>query len=167
MKNKHALDKLDIRILRILSLEGRISWRELADKIGLSMTPTLRRVRALEQSGIILGYSTTIDESKLAGSISIFVSITLNQQISTALASFEANVGRIPQVMSCFLMTGGSDYLLRVVVRDLPEFTRVVDRLTKIEGVFHIQSSFALKPVIQRQTPDFDAVTYPDSSGQL
>ncbi len=161
MKNKHALDRLDMKILRILSTEGRISWRELADKISLSMTPTLRRVRALEESGIIRGYSATIDESKLAGSISIFVSITLNQQISTALTSFESKVGKIPQVMSCFLMTGASDYLLRVVVRDLPEFTRVVDRLTKIEGVFHIQSSFALKPVIQRQSPDFEAVDLP------
>ena len=146
-----GLDGFDRRILRILSRDGRIAWKDLADAIGLSMTPTIRRVRRLEQAGLIEGYAARLNEERLAGSISVFVSVTLERQTEGALATFEAELAKSPKVMSGFLMTGGADYLLRVVVRDLNDYQRfVMDVLSRIPGVAHIQSSFALRPVLQR-----------------
>ena len=146
-----ALDSYDQRILRILSREGRIAWKDLADAIGLSMTPTIRRVRRLEQAGLIEGYAARLNEERLVGSISVFVSVTLERQTEAALATFEAELAKSPKVMSGFLMTGGADYLLRVVVKDLNDYQRfVMDVLSRIPGVAHIQSSFALRPVLQR-----------------
>lgn len=146
-----GLDSYDQRILRILSKDGRIAWKDLADAIGLSMTPTIRRVRRLEQAGLIEGYAARLNEERLAGSISVFVSVTLERQTESALATFEAELAKSPKVMSGFLMTGGADYLLRVVVRDLNDYQSfVMDVLSRIPGIAHIQSSFALRPVLQR-----------------
>jgi len=148
------LDRTDLKILSELSRNGRVSWRELADIIGLSLTPTLRRVRQLEKSGYITGYSAHLDESRLAGGMSLFVSITLEKQSQDALDRFEREIAASPQVMSCFLMTGDADYILRVVVEDLAGYQAfLTSTLTKIPGVAHIKSSFALKAVLNRQAP--------------
>jgi Lrp/AsnC family transcriptional regulator, leucine-responsive regulatory protein len=151
MNATSELDKIDRRILRLLSEDGRMAWRDLADQVGLSLTPTIRRVRLLEERGYIDGYAARLNEERLAGSMTVFVSVTLERQSGQTLSIFEQEVARIPNVMSCYLMTGGADYLLRVVVRDLAEFQRFLsDGLTRIPGVAHIQSSFALKPVLAR-----------------
>lgn len=130
-----------------------MSWRELADEIGLSLTPTLRRVRRLEEQGYIHGYSANVDERRLVGSIIVFVSITLVRQTGDILDAFEKKISTLPEVMSGFLMTGGSDYLLRVVVRDMDHYQTLLSVLTHVEGVAHIQSSFALKAFINRPAP--------------
>ncbi len=147
-------DRTDIKILAELSRNGRVSWRELADTVGLSLTPTLRRVRRLEKAGYITGYSAHLNESRLAGGMSVFVSITLEKQSQDVLDRFEREIAAAPQVMSCFLMTGDADYVLRVVVDDLAGYqTFLTSTLTKIPGVAHIKSSFALKTVLNRQAP--------------
>jgi DNA-binding Lrp family transcriptional regulator len=144
------LDRMDIRILQTLSEHGRISWRDMADRIGLSLTPTLRRVKRLESEGYITGYAVVLDEAKIAGSMSVFVSVTLERQADATMSAFEVAVAKLPNVASCYMMTGNSDYLLRVVVRDLAQYQEVLRELTRIADIAHIQSSFALRAVIQR-----------------
>ena len=147
------LDKYDMNILRALAREGRMSWRRLADQIGLSLTPTLRRVQRLEKDGYIEGYSANLDEKRLMGAMSAFVSVRLERQTEKILAAFEERVSAFAEVMSCFQMSGGADYTMRVVVRDLDHYQQLLARLTRIPGVANIQSSFALKSVIRRNTP--------------
>lgn len=149
-----ALDRIDSKILQVLSREGRISWRDLAERIGLSLTPTLRRIRRLEESGLIAGYAARFDEDRLGLGITMFISVTLDRQTEETLKVFERRIADVPEVMSCHLMTGEADYLLRVVVADLATYQRfMLDVLTRIPGVSHIQSSLAIKPVFQRSTP--------------
>src|SRR6185312_10050097 len=105
-----GLDAYDEKILKLLAEDGRISWRDLGDAIGLSATPTLRRVRRLESEGYISGYGARLDESKLGHGISVFVSVTLTAQSEEAIQRFEKAIARSPEVMSCFLMTGDADY---------------------------------------------------------
>jgi Lrp/AsnC family leucine-responsive transcriptional regulator len=145
---------MDHRILQLLAAEGRVSWRELAQRVGLSLTPTLRRVRRLEAAGYISGYTARFDETRLGGGISVFISVTLERQTEEKLKVFEERIARVPEVMSCFLMTGGADYLLRVLVTDLASYQQfLLNALTRIPGVAHIQSSFAIKPIVQRVAP--------------
>ncbi|MFC3052526.1 Lrp/AsnC family transcriptional regulator [Kordiimonas pumila] len=150
MKN---LDKIDIKILQALTRDGRISWRELADEVGLSLTPTLRRVRQMEDNGIIKGYTAELDENKLLGSMAAFISITLDRQVDEILHIFEDNVSKLPEVMSGHLMSGGADYLLHVYVRDLEHYREFLSVLSKVQGIAHIQSSFVLNTFTQRTAP--------------
>lgn len=148
------LDSFDVNILKALAEDGRLSARDLGDRIGLSMTPTLRRVKRLEEQGYILGYGARLDEARLGGALSVFVQVTLKAQTEEAITLFEREIVKAPEVMSCFLMTGGADYMLRVVIPDLQSYQGfLMNTLTRVPGVAHIQSSFALKPVIQRTTP--------------
>jgi DNA-binding Lrp family transcriptional regulator len=153
MRPNSQLDAYDRKILQQLTIDGRMTWSDLAECIGLSLTPTIRRVRQLEEAGFITGYSARLDERLLAGSMSVFISVTLEKQVRAALDTFESEVAGLPEVMSGFLMSGGSDYLLRGVVRDLEHYREFLDVLTKIPGVAHIQSSFALKSFINRPAP--------------
>jgi Lrp/AsnC family transcriptional regulator, leucine-responsive regulatory protein len=149
-----ALDKVDSKILQLLAKDGRISWRELADNIGLSLTPTLRRIKRLEADGYIAGYSARFDEQRLGVGMTMFVSVTLERQTEETLKVFERKIANVPEVMSCYLMTGEADYLLRVVASDLASYQRfMLDVLTRIPGVSRIQSSLAIKPVFQRAAP--------------
>lgn len=147
------LDSIDRRILTTLADDGRLSWRDLAERINLSLTPTIRRVRALESEGYILGYNASLSETKLSGDLNVFVSVSLIQQNADALALFDASIQKLPEVMDCYLMTGDADYLLRIVVKNILEYQRMVHELSQIPGVNHIKSSFALRPVIQKKKP--------------
>lgn len=154
MQDNEQLDRIDLRILRELSVDGRMSWRDLAGKIHLSLTPTLRRVRHLEERGYIHGYAARLDEARLVGKMTVFVSVTLDNQSEATIARFEEQVGLAPEIMDCFLVTGDADYTLRVVVRDLDAYHAFLTRsLTRIPGVAHIKSSFALKTVLMRAAP--------------
>jgi DNA-binding Lrp family transcriptional regulator len=148
------IDRVDTKILHALAQDGRMSWRDLADRIGLSLTPTLRRVRRLEEAGIISGYSARFDEQRLGFGITMYVMVTLERQTEETLKVFERRVADVPEVMSCYLMTGEADYVLRIVVPDLPSYQRfMLDVLTRIPGVSRIQSGLAIKPVFQRAAP--------------
>lgn len=142
------LDRIDQSILVELQREGRLSNRELAERVHLSESACLRRVRALEEAGVIDRYTAVINQAKVGLPGNVFVSITLNRQEQGDLAAFEAAVKRVPEVMECYLMTGQQDYLLRVVVSDPGDFERLHSQhLTRLPGVARVQSSFALRTV--------------------
>jgi len=142
------LDRTDRTILAELQRDGRLSNRELAEKVHLSESACLRRVRALEDAGVIDRYAALISQSKVGLPGNVFVSITLNRQEQTDLAAFEEAVKGVPEVMECYLMTGAQDYLLRVVVSDAADFERLHSQhLTRLPGVARVQSSFALRTV--------------------
>jgi Lrp/AsnC family transcriptional regulator, leucine-responsive regulatory protein len=142
------LDSIDWKILGLLQGDARISNVELAKAIGLSPSPCLNRVRALEEAGYISRYVTLLDALRVGLKVSVFIQVTLERQIESALERFENAIRSRPEVMECYLMTGDADYLIRVVVADiqvLEEF--ILKFLTKLPGVGNIKSSFALKQV--------------------
>jgi|TARA_A100001037_G_scaffold34099_2_gene26567 Lrp/AsnC family leucine-responsive transcriptional regulator len=146
--SEFELDPIDRRILGELQRNGRISNVDLAAAVGLSPSPCLRRVRDLENGGVIDRYAAIIDQNAAGRSLSVFVQVTLERQIETALDAFERSVSERPEVMECYLMTGDSDYLLRVVVADVSAYEVFLkDHLTRIPGVSAIKSSFALNRV--------------------
>lgn len=147
MKNI-KIDEIDRRILRELQRDGRLTTQELSERVGLSPSPCARRMKILEENGLILGYSALIDESKLGYEVSVFVSVRLDQQIDEALKTFEATIISYPEVVDCWLMTGNRDFLLRVSTENLVEFEEfLTSRLTKIQGVASIESSIPLRRV--------------------
>lgn len=142
------LDRTDQSILVELQREGRLSNRDLAERVHLSESACLRRVRALEEARVIDRYTAVINQAKVGLPGNVFVSITLNRQEQADLAAFEEAVKRVPEVMECYLMTGQQDYLLRVVVSDPSDFERLHSQhLTRLPGVARVQSSFALRTV--------------------
>jgi DNA-binding Lrp family transcriptional regulator len=141
-------DAINLRILAELQQDCSLTNTELAERVGLSPSPCLARVRALEEAGIILRRVALLDPVKLGASVSVFIQVTLEKQTEAVLEVFEASVAGLPEVMECYLMTGDSDYLLRVVVPDIVALQNfIVGRLTKTRGVANIRSSFALKQV--------------------
>lgn len=145
---KKTIDATDLKILRILQSDARISNVDLARKVGLSPSPCLVRVRALEKTGIIANQVTILDPIKLGLTVSVFIQISLEKQVEKALETFEKAIRACPEVMECYLMTGDADYLIRVLVPDVQSLERfILDRLTKISGVANIRSSFALKQI--------------------
>ncbi len=143
------IDDIDRLILHYLQNDARISNIELADKIGLSPSPCLRRVKALEDKGIIRRYVGLVDPKALGLPISIFINISLERQERSQMEEFEGKIKSFPEVMGCYLMTGSSDYLVRIVVPELEAFERfLADHLTRIPGVSNIQSSVAIKQVV-------------------
>jgi Lrp/AsnC family leucine-responsive transcriptional regulator len=142
------MDTIDFRILERLQQDARISNVELARAVNLSPSPCLARVRALERDGVIERHVTLLDAKKLGLTVSVLVQVTLEKQIEPALQAFEKAVRDRPEVMECYLMTGDADYLLRVLVADVPAFERfILDFLSRVPGVGNIKSSFALKQV--------------------
>ncbi len=145
---RKPLDRTDLRILKELQANGKLTNVELAARIGLSPSPCLTRVRQLERDGVLRGYVALADPEALGLAMMVFVQVTLERQVEEALRNFEAKMNAIPEVMECYLMTGDSDYLVRLVVSDLAGLERFILReLTTIPGVANIKSSFALKQV--------------------
>lgn len=148
---KHSLDRIDRKILSALQEDGRLPNNELAERVGLSPSPCLRRVKALEEAGVIARYVALVDPASVDLPVNIFVSVSLERQVEARLDGFEAAVMARPEVLECYLMTGDADYLLRVVVPDLASYERFLkEHLTRIPGVASIRSSFALKQVRYR-----------------
>ncbi|MEQ8698454.1 MAG: Lrp/AsnC family transcriptional regulator [Bauldia litoralis] len=143
-----TLDDLDRKILSVLQGEGRLSIQDLSDRVGLSATPCLRRMRRLEAEGVIVRYTAMVDQAKVGLPVSVFVSIKLERQNVEKLDAFKAAMARWPEVVECYLMTGPRDYWLRVVVPDLVAYERFLkEKLTRLDGVASIESSFALEQV--------------------
>jgi DNA-binding Lrp family transcriptional regulator len=142
------LDRLDKLILAELQRDGRLTNRDLAERANLSESACLRRVRGLEEAGVIDRYAALVNQAKVGLPGNVFVSITLNRQEQADLLAFEEAVRRVPEVMECYLMTGQQDYLLRVAVCDPTDFERLHSQhLTRLPGVARVQSSFALRTV--------------------
>ncbi len=146
-----TLDDTDRRMIRALQADGRMTNADLAKAVNLSESACLRRLRALEAAEVISRYTAIINERAVGLPISVFVTVTLASQAETALTAFETAIAAVPEVVECYLMTGGSDYLLRLVVRDVDDLERVHSReLTRIPGVSRISSSVAMRTVVKR-----------------
>ena len=146
-----SLDAIDRRILAVLQENARVSNVELAESAGVSASPCWRRVRELERTGVISRYVTLVDPAALGLPVSVFIQVSLEKQVESALEVFKNAILQRPEVMECYLMTGDADYMLRVVVADLEAYERfLMDHLTRVPAVANIRSSFALKQVKYR-----------------
>lgn len=147
-----TLDRYDRRILELLQEQGRLSNQELADQIGLSASPCLRRVRALEESGLITGYRAMVDARKLGLTLTAIVHISMDRHTPERFANFEAKIGALPEVLECLLITGQeADYQLKVIVRDMDAYQELLlNKITRIEGVTGVHSSFVLRRVVDK-----------------
>lgn len=146
---RHSPDAIDQRILSALQQDGRLSNVQLAERVGLSESACLRRVRILEESGIIDRYVMMLDQAAVGKPGTVFVRVTLEGQQQEKLQQFEEMIVEVKDVLECYLMSGDSDYLLRVIVRDNDDYLRVHSLLTALPGVLRVQSSFALKTVVR------------------
>jgi Lrp/AsnC family leucine-responsive transcriptional regulator len=146
------IDRFDGQILQILQEEGRISNQELADRIGLSPSPCLRRVRALEESGLITGYRALVNGEALGLSLTALIHISMDQHTPERFSHFEASISAIPEVMECLMITGQSaDYQLKVVAKDMASYQDLLlNRITRIQGVTGVLSSFVLRRVVDK-----------------
>ena len=150
-KSAVELDSFDQKLLRLLQKRGRASYVDMAEAVNLSESACLRRVRALEEAGVISRYAAVIDERAVGLPLSVFVTVTLSSQAEATLSAFEKAIAGVREVAECYLMTGGSDYLLRLVVRDVDDLERVhAQELTRIPGVVRVSSSIALRTVVKR-----------------
>jgi Lrp/AsnC family transcriptional regulator, leucine-responsive regulatory protein len=149
-----TLDKYDKDILRRLQTQGRISNQELADQVGLSPSPCLRRVKALEDAGIITEYRAHLDAKKINLGLTALIQISMDKHTPERFEHFEKAIKGIPEILECLLITGQSaDYLLKVVVKDLDEYQKLLlNQITKIQGVTGVHSSFVLNKVVDRSS---------------
>ena len=152
MPNRMQLDKIDLRILSVLQQDSGVTNQELADQVGLSPSPCLRRVKALEESGLIRGSVTLLDQNMLGLRLTAFIQISMDRHTPDRFEVFEREVMSLPQVKSCSLVTGQSaDYLLEVVVEDMDHYQELLlGKLTRIEGVTGVHSSFLLRRIVDR-----------------
>ena len=146
------LDRYDRQMLQILQEDGRISNQDLADRIGLSPSPCLRRLRALEDAGIVTGYRALLNAKALGYSLMALVYIAMDKHTPERFEHFEREIMQIPEVLECLLITGqDADYQLKVVVRDMDAFQELLlNRITRIQGVTGVHSSFVLRKVIDK-----------------
>jgi len=146
------LDRFDRRILQVLQEDGRISNQDLAERIGLSPSPCLRRVRALEESGLIIGYRALLDPRALGLSLMALIHISMDQHTPERFSQLEAAIREIPEIIECLLITGqAADYQLKVVVQDMDAYQDLLlNRITGIKGVTGVHSSFVLRRVVDK-----------------
>ena len=143
-----TLDEIDNRMLDVLQKDGRISNQDLADRVGLSPSPCLRRLKLLEANGVIQRYVALVDPAAAGRELQAIIEVRLDRQTSAAVARFEKEILKYPQVLECYLMAGDWDYMLRVVFRDLDEFREFcVGALSKIPGVGNVKSNICMKQV--------------------
>ena len=150
------LDAIDHSILNKLQKNGRLSNVQLATEVGLSESACLRRVKILEESGIIDRYVMLINQSAIGKPGNVFVRVSLDGQQREKLTAFEAEICKVSEVMECYLMSGDFDYLLRVITRDNDDYVRVHNKLTSLPGVMRVQSSFALRTVLGKTEMPLD-----------
>jgi Lrp/AsnC family leucine-responsive transcriptional regulator len=157
-----TLDRYDRHILELLQENGQLSNQDLAERIGLSPSPCLRRVRALESSGVITGYRALVDARRLGLTLTALIHISMDRHTPDRFANLEKQVGQLPEVLECLLITGQeADYQLKVVVKDMDAYQALLlNKITRIEGVTGVHSSFVLRSVVDRT-----AVPLPPATG--
>jgi len=148
------LDRYDKQILEVLQREGRISNQDLADKIGLSSSPCLRRVRALDENGYITGYHALVDAKKLGLTLMALIHISMDRHTPERFENFEQIVSALPEVLECLLITGqDADYQLKILVKDMDAYQALLlNKITRIEGVTGVHSSFVMRKVVDKTT---------------
>jgi len=144
-----SLDKIDRQILALLRENARISNLELAESVNLSPTPCARRVKQLEDAGIITGYSVTTDPRKLGYQLSVYIAISMDKHTAERFSNFEKKLREFPEVVSCSIVTGRSeDYLIKALVKDMAHYEEfLLHRLNRIEGIAQVHTSFELREV--------------------
>ena len=157
-KSGRKLDRIDRNILRILQKDGRISYVELADQVGLSTTPCMERVKRLEQENIIEGYQAKVNPAALNLNLQVFVEISLHYQSPTAFDDFKKAVGTIPHIIECHLISGQSDYLLKIRISEMSEYRQLLgDILINLPGIKESKSYIVMESVKDEQKlPVFD-----------
>ncbi len=151
------MDTFDLKIAKELARDGKLTVVELSDRVGLSPSACTRRIQSLEQRGIIGGYRALVDRTGVGLGVSIFVEITLERQASDMLRAFETALLACPNVLSCHLMSGSSDYLIHMVAEDLTDFERLHSEfLGHLPGVARIESKFSLREVVDRPVVPID-----------
>lgn len=144
------MDAKDVQIIRVLQENGRLSNQELSEKVNLSPSPCLRRLRLLEKQGVIKGYTALVDQKAYGLPLTVFIQVRLERHNTEAVRTFEQRVKMIPEIMDCYITTGGSDYLLRVVCQDLDAYEFFVrETLHNVPGIASIDTSFAYSVVKQ------------------
>ena len=148
------LDKTDRKILKELQLNARISNLELAERVNLSPTPCARRVKQLEESGVITAYKTILDPQPLGLDLTAMVSVTMDRHTADRFETFERMAAELPEIMECYVVTGqDSDFLIKILVRDMRHYEEfLLRRLTKLDGVSAVHSSFVLRQPISKTT---------------
>ena len=146
------IDRFDRQILQVLQNDGRISNQDLADRIGLSPSPCLRRVRALEEAGIITGYRAVLNAKTLGYALLALIYISMDKHTPERFEHFEQEIRQIPEVLECLLVTGqDADYQIKVVVADMDAYQDLLlNRITRIQGVTGVHSSFVLRRVVDK-----------------
>ncbi len=152
-----SLDRYDRQILKILQKEGNISNQALAERIGLSPSPCLRRVKALEENGVIEGYRAIVNAKQLGLSLMALIHISMDQHTPERFANFESKINELNEVLECLLITGQSaDYQLKIIVKDMDAFQALLlNKITRIEGVSGVHSSFVLRRIVDRTALPF------------
>ena len=151
------LDAVDVAILSVLQREGRVTNAELAERVNLSASATLRRTRSLEDSGVIAGYVARVDPAVIGRPTSVFVEISLASQREDELDAFEAAIRETPEVMECHLMAGDADYLVKVQCADVADYERIHRQyLAVLPGVTRVRTSFALRTVLATTAVDLE-----------
>ena len=147
-----SLDKIDRQILALLRENARISNLELAESVNLSPTPCARRVKQLEDSGVITGYSVTTDPRKLGYQLSVYIAISMDKHTAERFSNFEKKLREFPEVVSCSIVTGRSeDYLIKALVKDMAHYEEfLLHRLNRIEGIAQVHTSFELRKVFEK-----------------
>ena len=147
-----SLDKIDRQILALLRENARISKLELAESVNLSPTPCARRVKQLEDSGVITGYSVTTDPRKLGYQLSVYIAISMDKHTAERFSNFEKKLREFPEVVSCSIVTGRSeDYLIKALVKDMAHYEEfLLHRLNRIEGIAQVHTSFELRQVFEK-----------------
>ena len=141
-----AFDDIDRQIMAHLQADGRMTNVELADRVGLTAPPCLRRVRALEEKGAIRGYHADLDPTWLGYSITVFAMVSLKSQAESDLEAFEAHVAAIPEIRECYMLNGDIDFILKIVARDLAGFQQfLTTRLTTAPNVAHVRTSLTIR----------------------
>nr|WP_314232910.1 Lrp/AsnC family transcriptional regulator [uncultured Moraxella sp.] len=147
-----SLDKIDRQILALLRENARMSNLELAESVNLSPTPCARRVKQLEDAGIITGYSITTDPRKLGYQLSVYIAISMDKHTAERFSNFEKKLREFPEVVSCSIVTGRSeDYLIKALVKDMAHYEEfLLHRLNRIEGIAQVHTSFELRQVFEK-----------------
>jgi len=153
-----SLDRIDKHILKLMQGNGRISNLELADQVGLSPTPCSRRVKRLEESGLITGHVTLLDPQALGLNLTAIVGIAMDRHTPDRFESFEKAISTMPEVIECSIVTGQTaDFLLKVVVRDMQHYEKfLLGNLTRLEGVSGVHSSFVLRNLVKNTALPLD-----------
>ena len=147
-ESTRTLDKLDRHILRILQQEGRISMKDLGERVGLSVTPCIERVKRMERDGVINGYYARVDPGALGAKLLVFVEITLNQKSASAFEQFRREVLRIPQVQECHLVSGDFDYLIKARIHEMAEYRKMLgDMLLELPGAAQSKSYVVMEEI--------------------